>query len=145
MTPGRDVGLAARDLLERAADVQGWRSVADVRLPGHGPVQRPVHLEDPSPVFEATHGFDVALRQARSSEIQQVARRDVQQRAASARKLLQVCDPVAAVHLTAKALKLGDHRIDDAHAAAFHDRPSDRMRKHAKQQRKRAGARRPKR
>ena len=139
MPAGVDIGLAARDLFDGAADVHRAGFATGFALPGNGPVQRPVDLANAGAVPEAAHCPAVARGQAVAGHARELARSDIQQDRPGRGQLVKSLDPGTRGDRTAELGQLSGHRRDQPTAAAFDHRPAGGVRQH--HQREAEGAR----
>ncbi len=95
MAAGGDVRLALGHLGEASPDVEGHRLPTEFGLPGHRSVERPVDLADPGSVAEVLESPAVPTREPITGQLDQLARRDVEDRGPGRGQVMQPPDPLA--------------------------------------------------
>jgi hypothetical protein len=128
MPARRDLGLGRRDLLERAAQVQGPGPAAVLVGPGHRTGQREVHLADAGAVAEPAQPGPVPAGQPVAGQLQQRLGRDVEQDRLGGRELAQRAHPAAGLDAAAQVTQGSRHRVGDPGTPARHHRPAHRVR-----------------
>src|SRR5919202_990322 len=101
MFPPPDGGFSMRNLLQRAAQVDGSGPPVRSGLPGDRTVEREVHLEDAGAVPVAIEGLSVMIREVLPCDLKQLARRYVEEHRAGPGHLLYGTDADTCIYLTA--------------------------------------------
>ena len=130
-----------RNLLHRAADVDGPRTSGRGVAPRDRPVEGPVDLEHPGAVAEPRQAAPVAGRESIAGDLDHLARRDVEKRQSGGRQGIEAPNRLAGADLDAEGLGLGDQGVGDPATAAAHDRPAGAMREHPQDETKGRGHR----
>jgi len=124
---GVHLGLGPPDLGQRAADVDGAGDGGGLGGPGHRPVEGPVDLADPGPVAEAPVGAAGPGVQAVAGQVDELARRHVEEDEARGRELGQAADAGPGRELAAPVSDLVDEGVDEDLAAAADHGPAHRV------------------
>ena len=101
-SPARYGGLPRRDLVERAAEMDRAGALAPFGLPGDGTVEREVHLEDARSVAVALEGAAVAFGKVLAGDVEELARRHVEEYGAGPRHVVDRTDRRVRVDFAAK-------------------------------------------
>ena len=102
--------FGARDLLERATDVDGARTTAAVRRPRDRRVERPVDLERPGAVAERLQPSSISSRKPIPGDPRELPRRHVAHDDSGVAGLLLSVEPELGADQVIEAMRLG---VDD--------------------------------
>ncbi len=120
-----DLVLGCGDLLERAADVHRAGAAARLGRPGHRPVERVVELEHAGSVAVARERPPVAGRQRVAGDREDLSRREVEEHAPRAAKLVERAHLAVGLDLAAERPQQRRHRVGDRLRAPDGCRPAD--------------------